>query len=83
MKKVLHVHKKDYSWNPSAWTCENNKYLKGIAGTSVIALGNNQACDWSFFKKRENIILWKILDFYLFKTLETALLRQNYQKRFL
>ena len=28
--------KKDYSWNFSTCTCENNKYLKGIADTSVI-----------------------------------------------
>ena len=29
--------KKDYSWTPSACTCENRKYLKSIADTSVIA----------------------------------------------
>ena len=28
--------KKDYSWNPSKCICENSKYLKYIAGTSVI-----------------------------------------------
>ena len=28
--------KKDYSWNPSTCICENSKYLKYIAGTSVI-----------------------------------------------
>ena len=28
--------KKDYSWNPSASSCENSKYLKSIADTSVI-----------------------------------------------
>ena len=26
---------KDYSWNPSKSICENSKYLKGIADTSV------------------------------------------------
>ena len=28
--------KKDYSWNPSTCSCENSKYLKSFAGTSVI-----------------------------------------------
>ena len=28
--------KKDYSWNPSTFICENRKYLKIIANTSVI-----------------------------------------------
>ena len=28
--------KKDYSWNPSICICENRKYLKSIADTSVI-----------------------------------------------
>ena len=28
--------KKDYSWNPSTCICKNSKYLKYIAGTSVI-----------------------------------------------
>ena len=28
--------KKYYSWNPSKCTCENSKYLKSIADTSVI-----------------------------------------------
>ena len=27
--------KKDYSWNPSTCICENSKYLKSIADTSV------------------------------------------------
>ena len=27
----------NYSWNPSACICENSKYLKSIADTSVIA----------------------------------------------
>ena len=27
---------KDYSWNPSTCICENSKYLKSIADTSVI-----------------------------------------------
>ena len=27
--------KKDYCWNPSTCICENNKYLKSIADTSV------------------------------------------------
>ena len=29
--------RKRYSWNPSACICENDKYLKSIADTSVIA----------------------------------------------
>ena len=28
--------KKDYNWNPSSCICENSKYLKRIANTSVI-----------------------------------------------
>ena len=28
--------KKDYSWNPSTFVCENDKYLKFIANASVI-----------------------------------------------
>ena len=31
-----HKCRKDYSWNPSTCICENSKYLKSIAGTSVI-----------------------------------------------
>ena len=27
--------KKDYSWNPSTCICENSKYLKSVADTSV------------------------------------------------
>ena len=27
--------KKDYSWNPSTFICENSKYLKSIADTSM------------------------------------------------
>ena len=29
--------KKYYSWNPSLYICENCKYLKSIADTSLIA----------------------------------------------
>ena len=29
--------KKDYDWNPSTYICENGRYLKHIADTSVIA----------------------------------------------
>ena len=35
--KNYHKFKKDYSWNPSVCICENSKYLKSIADTSVIA----------------------------------------------
>ena len=35
-----HKCKKDYSWNCSICICENNKYLKSIADTSVIAYVN-------------------------------------------
>ena len=34
--KNYRICKKDYIWNPSAWTCENSKYLESIAETSVI-----------------------------------------------
>ena len=34
--KNHHKYKKDCSWNPSACICENSKYLKSIADTSVI-----------------------------------------------
>ena len=33
--KIIVNAKKDYSWNPSTCICENSKYLKGIADTSV------------------------------------------------
>ena len=35
IKIIINV-KKDYSWNPSTCICENSKYFKGIANTSVI-----------------------------------------------
>ena len=35
--KNYRKYKKDYSWNPSTCICENSKYLKSIANTSVIA----------------------------------------------
>ena len=35
--KNYRTSKKDYSWDPSTCICENNKYLKNIADTSVIA----------------------------------------------
>ena len=31
------MRKKDYSWNPGTCICDNDKYLKNIADTSVIA----------------------------------------------
>ena len=34
--KHCHKCKKDYSWNPSKCICDNRKYLKSIANTSVI-----------------------------------------------
>ena len=34
--KNYRTWKRDYSWNPSARICENSKYLKSIADTSVI-----------------------------------------------
>ena len=34
--KCYRTWKKDYSWNPSTCICENHKFLKSIAGTSVI-----------------------------------------------
>ena len=36
--------KKDYGWNPSTCICENDKYLKSIADTSVIACGEIYIC---------------------------------------
>ena len=35
--KNYHECKKDYRRNPSTCTCENSKYLKSIADTSIIA----------------------------------------------
>ena len=34
--KNYHSWKKDYSWNPSSCICENSKYLKSIANTSLL-----------------------------------------------
>ena len=34
--KKYRTCKKDYRWNPGTCICENGKYLKSIAGTSVI-----------------------------------------------
>ena len=34
--KIFRSAKKDYSWNPSTCICENSKYLKSMADTSVI-----------------------------------------------
>ena len=34
--KSYRTCKKDYSWNPSTFVCENSKYLKRIADASVI-----------------------------------------------
>ena len=34
MKNLLYMQR-DYSWNPSIWICENSKYLKSTADTSV------------------------------------------------
>ena len=34
--KIIVSAKKSYSWNPSTYNCENSKYLKSIADTSVI-----------------------------------------------
>ena len=33
--KTYHKCEKGYSWNPSTCICENSKYLKDAAGTSV------------------------------------------------
>ena len=32
IKKIYHVYEKDYTWNPSTWTCKNGKYLGSIFG---------------------------------------------------
>ena len=34
--KIMVSAKKDYIWNPNTYICENSKYLKSIANTSVI-----------------------------------------------
>ena len=34
--KNYHKYEKDYNWNPSTCICENSKYLKSVADTSVI-----------------------------------------------
>ena len=36
LSKKCQIMKKDYSWNISTYVCENSKYLKSIADTSVI-----------------------------------------------
>ena len=36
MCRNYHTCKKCYSWNPITFICENDKYLKGIADTSMI-----------------------------------------------
>ena len=33
--KTYHKCEKGYGWNPSTCICENSKYLKGVASTSV------------------------------------------------
>ena len=33
--KNYHKCKKDYNWNPSTCICENSKYLKSVADTSM------------------------------------------------
>ena len=35
IKIIVHEKKNNYSWNPSTCICENSKYLKIIADTSV------------------------------------------------
>ena len=37
MCKKYHISKKDYSWNPSTFICENSRYSKSIADDSSIA----------------------------------------------
>ena len=34
-KVIVHA-RKGYNWNPSTCICENSKYLKSVADTSVI-----------------------------------------------
>ena len=34
--KNYHICKKEYNWNHSTCICENDKYLKSIADTSVV-----------------------------------------------
>ena len=36
MNKNYHTCKKDYGWNPSTCSCENGKYPKSVADTSVV-----------------------------------------------
>ena len=48
--------KKDYNWNPSTCTCQNSKYLKRIADTSVIECDENT----TVMDKKKNAIATNI-----------------------
>ena len=39
--KIYRKYNKDYSWNLSRYICENSKYFKSVADTSMIACEEN------------------------------------------
>ena len=51
--KIYRKCKKDYSWNPSTYICENSKYLKSFTDTSVI--------EWDEIISRLYIVSTKVL----------------------
>ena len=54
--KKYHTCKKDYSYNPSTYICENGKYLKSIPDTSVdLQIVNQQM--WQILYQQ----IWQIL----------------------
>ena len=36
VQKTSYIWKKNYSWNPATFSCENGKYLASITDSSVI-----------------------------------------------
>ena len=51
----------DYSWNPSICTCQNSKYLKRIANTSVIECDEIIIVIENVFKKMANTIAANVM----------------------
>ena len=54
--KKYHKYKKDYNWNPTACICENSKYLKSIANSSVIECDEIMTIFDIVIMKKTNII---------------------------
>ena len=51
----------DHSWNPSKCTCQNSKYLKRIANTSVIECDEIIIVIENAFKKMANTIAANVM----------------------